>query len=243
MVFLKELLVNSINFIKNLSAEQIALISIIVTFIIYVLGKQNELKLKKHELKKENYIKFIKTLETFTSKFKTNSKDIKVTPKIAEEWFDMGASLLLYGSKKLYKKYIFFRNFQSPLVQQCKYYEGTLSLYLINDMLNQIRKEIGLNIFDGNTGYDSIAFFVNDMSNNPVSKQKWMKDRYKIFMIKFELFIIDRVKFIYLKKIYYTIFSPIMGILKVLFKYLILIPTGKIIIKLCPNISRKLLEK
>ena len=166
-----------------------------------------------------------------------------MTPKVAEEWFDMGSSLLLYGSKKLYKKYIFFRNFQSPLVKQCKYYEENLTLYLINDMLNQIRKEVGLNIFEGNTGYDSIAFFVNEMSYNPIAKQKWMKDRYKIFMIKFELFILDRTKFIFLKKLYYSIISPVIGILKVLFKYLVMIPIGKIIIRFYPNVAKKLQEK
>lgn len=243
MDFLIELIEKIINYIKNLSTEQIALISIFVTFIIYVLGKQNELKLKKHELRKENYIKFIKTLQTFTAKFQTNNKEIKMTSKVAEEWFDMGSSLLLYGSKKLYKKYIFFRNFQSPLVKQCKYYEENLTLYLINDMLNQIRKEVGLNIFEGNTGYDSIAFFVNEMSYNPIAKQKWMKDRCKIFMIKFELFMLDRTKFIFLKKLYYSIVSPIIGILKVLFKYLVMLPIGKIIVKFCPNIAKKLQEK
>ena len=243
MNFIIELISNIVNFIKNLSTEQITLISIFVTFIIYVLGKQNELKLKKHELRKENYIKFIKTLETFTSKFKTYGKEMKVTPKVAEEWFDMGASLLLYGSKKLYKKYIFFRNFQSPLIEKCKYYEENLTLYLINDMLNQIRKEVGLNIFEGNSGYDSIAFFVNDMSNNPIAKQKCMKDRFRIFMIKFELFIIDRIKFTFIKKIYYSIIAPIIGILKVLFKYLVMLPIGKIIIKFFPNIAKKLQRK
>ena len=110
-------------------------------------------------------------------------------------------------------------------------------------MLNQIRKEVGLNIFEGNTGYDSIAFFVNEMSYNPIAKQKWMKDRYKIFMIKFELFILDRTKFIFLKKLYYSIISPVIGILKVLFKYLVMIPIGKIIIRFCPNVAKKLQEK
>ena len=37
----------------NLSSEQIALISVIVTLLIYILGKHNELKFKKHELKKD----------------------------------------------------------------------------------------------------------------------------------------------------------------------------------------------
>lgn len=43
----------------KLSSEQIALISVLVTILLYILGKYNELKFKKHELKKEKYMKFI----------------------------------------------------------------------------------------------------------------------------------------------------------------------------------------
>ena len=52
-----------INIFKGLTSEQIALISIFVTVLIYLLGKYNELKFKKHELKKEKYMEFINLLK------------------------------------------------------------------------------------------------------------------------------------------------------------------------------------
>lgn len=247
---------NISEFIKNLTTSEITLISIFVTLLIYVLGKQNELKLKKHELRKDNYIKFIKTLEKVMQQ--TKEKNIlkkttnKKTPKneiqetilqMPDEWFDMGSSLLLYGSKKLYKKYIFFRNFQSGLIKNSIYYKEDLSVYLVNDILNQIRKEVGLNFLEKNNWYDSSAFFINDMAYNPVIKQKWLKDRFDISMIKLELIMCDIINFIFIKKLYYYLIAPIIGIIKIIFKYFFLIPLGKIIINFFPKFAEKVKDE
>ena len=49
--------------VTNLTGEQIALISIFISLVIYLLGKRSELNLKKHDLKKEEYKKLIEFLE------------------------------------------------------------------------------------------------------------------------------------------------------------------------------------
>lgn len=87
--------------VSGLTAEQIALFSIIITFLIYTLGKKYELKMKKHELKKEQYIKLIKLFEkvyNHTNKAKEKRKDTQrdISQKEKEEFFDLGSSLLLY---------------------------------------------------------------------------------------------------------------------------------------------------
>ena len=39
-----------------------------------------------------------------------------------EKFFEFGATLFIYGSKKIYKKYCFFREIGNDLVKKTKYY-------------------------------------------------------------------------------------------------------------------------
>lgn len=82
----------------KLTSEQIALISVLVTILLYILGKYNELKFKKHELKKEKYMKFIDLLkETYLK-----GGDIFADKEYKEKFFDFGSTIFIYGSKKMY---------------------------------------------------------------------------------------------------------------------------------------------
>jgi len=95
--------------VTQLKGEQIALISIFITFAIYILGKRSELNLKKHDLKKEQYIKVIEFLEDIyrkkyeLKKGNLKNNNLKNNDEFQRKFFNLGSSFLLYGSKKLYR--------------------------------------------------------------------------------------------------------------------------------------------
>ena len=143
-----------INIFKGLTSEQIALISIFVTVLIYLLGKYNELKFKKHELKKEKYMEFINLLkETYIK-----GGELLLDEEMKSKFFDFGSTIFIYGSKKMYKKYCTFREYSSEIVKKCRYYDSQTILYIVADMLNQIRKEIGLYNFELPLKFKAISF-------------------------------------------------------------------------------------
>ncbi|EGD46279.1 hypothetical protein Cpap_0891 [Ruminiclostridium papyrosolvens DSM 2782] len=232
-------LIEILKAISKLKAEQVALFSIIVSFLIYLMGKRNELHLKKYEAKKQQYIKFIELLENVFSQM--NKKQFKNAEEMKKSFFDVGSSLLLYGSKKLYKQYVFFREFSSnPLVEKCKYYDEGLSLYLMAEMLRTIRKEVGLNFLDSVSQVEALAFFVNDVAFNPCSKIKISNSKFSLKMIKIELFFIERLQLVYTKRLFYNYAMPILGTFNLIIKYFILMPLIKLLIFLFPNIKEKI---
>lgn len=213
--------------IMGLTSEQIAFISVIVTILLYLLGKYNELKLKKHELKKEKYMKFIDMLKDTYLK----GGDILVDEKYKEKFFEFGSTMFIYGSKKMYKKYCFFREFSSDFVKKCKYYNKEVVLYLMADMLNQIRKEIGMYNFELPLNFKSISFFTNDIYFNPIINLKWWKNKITVILIKFELFLY-KIEELVLIKILINILSLPFKLISVIFKCLFMIPLGRLLIKL-----------
>ncbi|KJS11162.1 MAG: hypothetical protein VR67_15620 [Peptococcaceae bacterium BRH_c8a] len=233
------------NFFETISqyitADYIALISVIITVLIFVFSRKSELKYKKHEDKKNQYVKLIKLMEDiFTNASKNKKNDFKITREIQKQFFDAGSSLLLYGSKKLYKNYLFFREFSTnPLIPLCKYYQENLIIYLIADILTTMRKEVGLSNFNNIPSHEALGFFVNDISNNPIAKVNAYDAIYRIKMIKLELLMIDMVKFIGAKYIFYKLIKPIWGFFSITFKYLFMIPLGKALIWLFPKFAAK----
>lgn len=213
--------------ILGLKSEQIALISVIVTIIIYLLGKHNELKFKKHELKKNKYMQFVDLLKDTYLK----GGDITVDEEYKEKFFDFGSTLFIYGSKKIYKKYCFFREFSSEFIQKRKYYDKSIVLYLIADLLNQIRKEIGMYNFELPLNFKSISFFTNDIYFNPRIGIKWWNSKIKVFLIKFEIFMFKLEEVVFLRILFDILTIPFKMLL-LIFKYLVVIPFGRLLIKL-----------
>lgn len=212
--------------LQSLTAEYVALISVIVTILLFIIGKFNELKFKKHELKKEKYMQFIDLLkETYLS-----GSDININEEWKQKFFDFGATIFIYGSKKMYKKYCFFREISSDFMKNKKYYDSTISLYLVADMLNQIRKEIGMYNFELSLNFKSIAFFTNDIYFNPNINCKWWNYKLKLFLIKFELFLCKIEEMVLLKILFNFIILPF-NMFALIFKYLFQIPLGRFLIK------------
>lgn len=233
------------NFIGLINTNNIALLSVIITVLIFIISRRSELRYKKHDDKKIQYIKLIAIIEQiFMTTKKDKNNKIILTEALKKQYFDVGASLLLYGSKKLYRQYLFFREFaNSPLIKQCKYYNDDLMLYVIADILNTMRKEVGLNNFNNLQSNEALGFFVNDITNNPIASKKTFKARYCIKMIKVELFLINRTNFISTNNIFYKIIKPIGGTFAIIFKHMIMIPFGYFIEKRFPNFAEKCREE
>ncbi|PHU34247.1 hypothetical protein [Pseudobutyrivibrio ruminis] len=102
--------------IHNLiTTENVALLSVIITLLIFILSRQAEVRYKKHEDKKNQYIKLINLMNKSMKKgvFEQNSQgEIIPTNEQRDEFFDVGSSLLLYGSTGIYRKYVFLENLQ-----------------------------------------------------------------------------------------------------------------------------------
>ena len=200
-----EVLIKVKNLFLGLSTDQITLISVAVTLIIFMAGQRSETRFKKHEGRRAEYKKFIELLQ------KSLSGGIKPDEKGKQVFFDTGVSLLLYGSKRVYKKYIFFREYSiNPIVQKSKYNNPKVLLYIVADILKAIRHEVGLTSLSDLESNEALSFFVNDLGSNPLSRIESYKSRYNIFMIKSEIFFYNRYKLLTTKKLYYHIIKPIL---------------------------------
>ncbi len=226
--------------LKGLTGEQIALISVFVSFIIYTLGKISELKMKKHEAKKKHYMKFIKMYEKMItqSSFDKSKIEDALIINMKSEFFELGSSLLLYGSKKLYRQYIFIREInENPIFTKRKYYDSKILIYLLGDIFRTIRKEVGLNTFDNITSVESLAFFINKFAYNPYTKKELYRAKCIIRKLKFEAFFIERTEFVYFNKILYLCILPVCGYVKIVLTYLLVIPILRLLMCIFPNLS------
>ncbi|MCI8403379.1 MAG: hypothetical protein HFE49_00590 [Clostridia bacterium] len=177
-----ELLTN----IWSLSTDQIAIISLLITLLIFVIGKLSENRLKKFEIRKAEYQKLIDFFQDMFS-----NVDIKDATKLTEsknfkqKFIAMGASAAIYGSKKLYSTYIFYRILAlDENVQKTRWYSSDMILYSLGEMYKIMRKEIGLN-------HDLIPFDVPDMLSfyisdfiKPEFKKKFYQYHFNKFAIK-----------------------------------------------------------
>jgi len=216
------------DFIKPLiTADNVALFSVIVTILIFIINRRSELKYKKHEDSKQQYMKLIQLLSiTYTEPQKLSlNNDGKVDSTIQKQFFDTGASLMLYASKKLYKQYVFFRDFTNcPQIKKLRHYDESLIVYIIADILKQIRNEVGLTYWNSITSNEAIAFFVNDVGNNPLQTIISYEKSYRIKMLKLELFFLNRFNLVTTRKIYYKCIKPIFGFLFCFIQYAIALP-------------------
>lgn len=214
-----------------ITADNIALLSVIITILIFVISRHAELRYKKHDDKKVQYLKLIALLQKHFAGIEAEKKEgTDLAVEMKQQFFDTGASLLLYGSKKVYRQYILFREFTTnPLIKQCKYYKNDIVVYIMADILKTMRKEVGLNYFGSVSGNEAVAFFINDMSGNPVAKGKDIDARFRIKMIRFELMVVDRSNFLMVRQLYNSFVRPIFGGIVIIIKYIVFIPVGRLL--------------
>ena len=228
-----------------ITADNIALLSVIITVLIFVASRHEELKYKKHDDKKVQYLKLINLMEeTFMGTKKDKKGELILSDELKKQFFDTGSSFLLYGSKKIYRQYLLFREFtNNPLIKQCKYYKDNIIIYIMSEILVTMRKEVGLSYFNSIGNNEALAFFVNDISSNPIAKENALDAKFRIKMIKFELAMIDRTKFMFIKTFYISCIKPIFSGILIIFKYILVIPFGCILMKLFPAFVQKTQEE
>lgn len=223
-----------------ITSDNIALLSVIITVLIFVITRRAELRYKKHDDKKVQYLKLIDLMEqTLSNPKKGKNGEVTLSQETKKLFFDTGASLLLYGSKRIYRQYLLFREFtNNPLIKQCKYYDDRIVMFVMADILMTMRKEVGLSYFNSIKNNEALAFFINDISSNPIAKENAMDAKFRIKMIRFELAMIDRTRFILVKQIYTTFVKPVFAGLLIILKYVLVIPCGRLLRKLFPNLSQ-----
>ncbi|MCX4372641.1 MAG: hypothetical protein OSJ58_12600 [Dysosmobacter sp.] len=226
------------NINKLITADNIALLSVIITILIFIISRHIEIRYKRHDDKKIQYLKLIDLMQKSLSDYKKNRKGEPVlTDEMKKQFFDTGASLLLYGSKKIYRQYLLFREFTTnPLITQCKYYKDSIVIYIMGDILRTMRKEVGLSYFNSIRSNEALAFFVNDIASNPLARQNEMDANCRIKMVRFELAIIDRTQFIFIKRIYTDFIRPIFAGISIIIKHIVIIPLGHLLMKLFPKL-------
>ncbi len=225
-----------------ITADNVALLSVAITFLIFVITKYQETRYKKLEDKKIQYLKLIELMQkTFTTvPIKDKDGEVKLTDEMKKLFFDTGSSLLLYGSKRIYRRYIFFREFTTnPLIKNCKYYKEDVAMYIMSDILKTMRKEVGLSMFNNIDDNDALAFFVNDISSNPIADEKRLDASFRLKMIRFELWVIERCHFIWLRTILTVVFRPIVSVVLIVLKYIVVIPFGRFMNWLFPALTTK----
>ena len=178
-----------INFLSNLKTDQIALISLAVTLLIFVLGKIHENKIKAYETRKEEYKKLVEFFLLIFNNAGKNPEKLANNKNAKEQYLEMGASLAVYGSKKLYKTYCFYRLISiDENIQKSKWYSKDMSMYCLGELFQIMRKEIGLNneILKVDVP-DILSFYITDF-NKPEFKKNFYKYHFKKFLIKSALF-------------------------------------------------------
>lgn len=226
---------------EYINADNIALLSVVTTILIFIITRCAEIKYKKLEDKKIHYLKLIDLFEKiFNESKKEKKKGTILSDEAKKLFFDAGSSLLLYGSKKIYSQYLLFREFSTnPLITGSKYYKSELPIYIIGNIYKTIRKEVGLSFFNNIETNDALAFFINDFSSNPLAIEKAIDANFRIAMIRFELFIYNCTRFIHFKKLYFKCIKPIFSGMSIMVKYFLLVPFGWVLSKLFPNLADK----
>ena len=110
------------NILKNINtfitADYIALLSVIITILIFVISRHMEIRYKRHDDKKIQYLKLIDLMQKSLSDHKKNKKGEPVlTDEMKKLFFDTGASLLLYGSKRIYRQFIFIKRIYTDFIR------------------------------------------------------------------------------------------------------------------------------
>lgn len=229
MEHIKELL----NAIWQLDTNQITIISLAVTLLLFVLGKRAENRIKIYETRKEEYKKLIDFfLEIFANAGKETSK-LTNDKKIQKLFLDMGASLAIYGSKKLYRTYCFYRWISlDEKIQANKWYSNDIGMYCLGEMFQIMRKEIGLNndLIKVDVP-DTLSFYITDFTK-PEFKKNFYKYHFRKFLLKSAIFwgkVEDFIPLVWIsnylvKPLFFTLFF----IIRFPIKLLILTPIKQI---------------
>lgn len=171
--------------IWTLNTDQIAIISLLATLVLFIAGKFSENRLKKFEICKQEYQKLIDFFqEMFSHPYIKDAPKLVEDDELKKKFIAMGASAAIFGSKKLYSTYVFYRMLAlDEHVQNSKWYSKDMMVYALGEMYKTMRKEIGLN-------RDIIPFDVPDMLSfyiTDFTKAEFKKNFYRYHFNKYAI--------------------------------------------------------
>ena len=179
-----------LNSVWSLNTHQIAIISLIITLLIFVIGKLSENRIKKFEIRKEEYQKLIDFFQyMFSNASAKDATKIAEDEEFKQRFIAMGASAAIYGSKKLYSTYVFYRILAlDENVKKSPWYSSDMIIYSLGEMYKTMRKEIGLNhdIFPFDVP-DMLSFYITDFTK-PKFKKNFYRYHFNKFAIKSAIF-------------------------------------------------------
>ena len=197
---IKDFFVSTINFladqveeiwtsIMGLTADQIAVISLAVTLLLFVLGKHSENKIKIYETRKEEYRKLMEFFQQIFASKERSSEEIAKDEELKKQMLDMGSSLAIFGSKKLYKTYCFYRWIAlDENVKNSRWYSDDMMMYSFGEMYQIMRKEVGLNRdFIPVDVPDLLSFYITDFTK-PQFKKRFYKYHFNKYALKSAIF-------------------------------------------------------
>lgn len=220
-----EIIKNIFTAIWTMSTEQIAIVSLIVTLLLFALGKNVENNIRIYETRKEEYKKLIDFFQKMFASIGKDTEKLARDPDTKQQFLNIGASLAIFGSKKLYKTYCFYRLLAiDEKVQKSRWYSNDMILYSLGEMYQIMRKEIGQNhnLIPVDVP-DMLSFYINDFTK-PEFKKKFYRYHYNKYALKSALFwgkIEDFLPFVWLqnyiiKPLFFTIFCVIRFPIKLL---------------------------
>lgn len=204
--------------IMGLTADQIAVISLAVTLLLFVLGKHSENKIKIYETRKEEYRKLMEFFQQIFASKERSSDEIAKDKELIKQMLDMGSSLAIFGSKKLYKTYCFYRWIAlDQTVKNSRWYSDDMMVYSFGEMYQIMRKEVGLNRdFIPVDVPDLLSFYITDFTK-PQFKKRFYKYHFNKYALKSAIFwgkVEDFIPFVWLqnyivKPFFFTLFCVI----------------------------------
>ena len=106
--------INNVDFSKLgelITADNVALLSVLITVLIYIATRHAEIRNKKHDDKKVQYLKLIDLMQKTLAGFKRDKKgDVILSDDMRKLFFDTGASLYFMDLKRYIGNTCFFGN-------------------------------------------------------------------------------------------------------------------------------------
>lgn len=121
--------------------------------------------------------------------------------------FDAGAAFTIYGSKKLYKEFQFFRMIATDeKIQELDFFDKHLVLFSLGRILKIMRKEVGLN--RDNTDVPTMLNFIINETYKKDMKVNFLKSSYSRIRILHLMWMNKLFGVIWIKWVYYIIIKP-----------------------------------
>ena len=213
------------SFITGLTTDQIAVISLAITLLLFILGKHSDNKIKIYETRKEEYRKLIDFFQQIFASRGCSSAEITQDEELKKKMLDMGASLAIFGSKKLYKTYCFYRWLAiDQNIKSSRWYSNDIVLYSLGEMYQIMRKEVGLNHDLVTIDVpDLLAFYITDFTK-PQFKKKFYRYHFNKYALQSAIFwgkVEDFIPVVWvhnyiIKPIFFTLFCVIRFPIKLL---------------------------